>query len=66
MSTSLWLYNIFTLRKEVEGELNRFEGYARSTCDVQKDCNPIKKFPNYTTLFLSVVSRNHENYESDM
>ncbi|XP_031553196.1 uncharacterized protein LOC116290332 [Actinia tenebrosa] len=55
MSTSLWLYNVFTLRKEVEGELNRFASYAKSNCvDGQEDCNPIKKFPDYTTLFLSV------------
>ncbi|KAK3748190.1 hypothetical protein QZH41_012994, partial [Actinostola sp. cb2023] len=57
VSTSLWLYNLFTLRKEIEVEITSFDAYAKSSCTVEEkaSCQTVRSFPDYTLLFLSVA-----------
>ena len=51
ISTSLWLYNLLDLRKEVEDEVvNVIESLGPVRC---KDC--VEFLPNYSALFASVV-----------
>ena len=52
ISTSLWLYNLLDLRKEVEGEvINAITTLGPVRC---KNC--VEFLPNYSALFASVVS----------
>ncbi|KXJ20776.1 hypothetical protein AC249_AIPGENE398 [Exaiptasia diaphana] len=56
VSTSLWLYNLLTMKKEIEVEISSFDDYARSTCIPSKEvCVTISSLPDYSTLFTSVV-----------
>ena len=52
ISTSLWLYNLLELRKEVRDEIE----YLITTLghDVCKNC--VEFLPSYAVLFASVVS----------
>ena len=52
ISTSLWLYNLLELRKEVENEIVNIITSLGSDC---KGC--VEFLPNYAVLFASVVSR---------
>ena len=52
ISTSLWLYNLLELRKEVEDEIvNVITTLGSELC---KDC--VEFLPNYAVLFAAVVS----------
>ena len=52
ISTSLWLYNLLDLRKEVEGEvINAITAQGPVRC---KNC--VEFLPDYSALFASVVS----------
>jgi len=51
ISTSLWLYNLLELRKEVESEIVNVITTLASGC---KNC--VEFLPNYAKLFASVVS----------
>lgn len=51
ISTSLWLYNLLDLRKEVEDEVtNVITSLGKVRC---KDC--VEFLPDYSALFASVV-----------
>ena len=50
ISTSLWLYNLLDLRKEVEGEVINVITSLGERC---KHC--VEFLPDYSALFASVV-----------
>ena len=56
VTTSLWLYNLLDLRKEIENGVSAARIFAEKNC-LKRSCKVVTYLPDYTILFASVVSQ---------